>query len=176
MEKLKSRKEIYNGKIIHVVLDDVTIDDKALSKREVVYHNGGVCIALKDKDGKFFLVKQFRYALNEEMIEFCAGKIEKGEEPDTAILRECEEELGYKALNVKKFGYMVPTCGYSSEKIYLYYGEVGSYVGTCFDKDERINSLKLSAAEIKDMIKEGKINDGKTLALMLHLQLNGLDD
>ena len=85
VEKQIKRNEIYNGKIIHVVCDDVMIDDGTTSKREVVYHNGGVCIALKDSDGKFFMVKQYRYALEKEMIEFCAGKIEKGEDPDVAI-------------------------------------------------------------------------------------------
>ncbi len=176
MEKQIKRNDIYNGKIIHVVCDDVVLDDGTTSKREVVYHNGGVCIALKDKDGKFFMVKQFRYALDTDMIEFCAGKIEKGENPDDAILRECEEELGYKAINVRKFGYVVPTCGYCSEKIYLYYGEVGQEVGTHFDKDERISSLKYSADEIKKMISDGTINDGKTIALMMHMEMNHLND
>ena len=176
MEKQVKRNEVYNGKIIHVVCDDVEIDDGTFSKREVVYHNGGACIALKDKDGKFFLVKQFRYALETDMIEFCAGKIEKGENSDDAILRECEEELGYKPVNVHKFGYIVLTCGYCSEKIYLYYGEVGEQVGTHFDKDERITSLKLSASEIKEMIRSGEINDGKTVALMMHMELAGLND
>lgn len=175
VEKQIKRNEIYNGKIIHVVCDDVMIDDGTTSKREVVYHNGGVCIALKDSDGKFFMVKQYRYALEKEMIEFCAGKIEKGEDPDAAIIRECEEELGYKAINVKKFGYVIPTCGYCSEKIYLYYGEVGEKVGTHFDKDERIEPLKYSADEIKEMIKSGEIDDGKTIALMMHMEMAGLN-
>lgn len=175
METRVKRNEIYNGKIIHVVCDDVSLDDGTLTKREVVYHNGGVCIALKDKDGKFYMVKQYRYALEKEMIEFCAGKIEKSENPDDAILRECEEELGYKAENVKKFGYIVPTCGYCSEKIYLYYGEVGEEVGTHFDKDERISSLKYSYDEIKEMIKNGKIDDSKTICLMMHMEMAGLN-
>lgn len=176
MEKQIKRNDIYNGKIIHVVCDDVKLDDGTTSKREVVYHYGGVCIALKDKDGKFFMVKQFRYALDTDMIEFCAGKIEKGENPDDAILRECQEELGYEAINVRKFGYVVPTCGYCSEKIYLYYGEVGQEVGTHFDSDERISSLKYSADEIKKMISDGAINDGKTIALMMHMEMNHLND
>lgn len=175
MEKLTKRNEVYNGKIIHVVCDDVVLDDGSTSKREVVYHNGGACIALKDKDDKFFMVKQFRYALGKEMLEFCAGKIEKGEEPDAAILREVQEELGYTAINVKKFGYIIPTCGYCSEKIYLYYGEVGEKVGQHLDKDERIDLFKYSIDEIKEMIKDGTIDDGKTIALVMHMELEGLN-
>ena len=175
MEKQIKRNEIYTGKIIHVVCDDVELDDGTTSKREVVYHNGGACIALKDDDGKFFMVEQYRYALGKDMIEFCAGKIEKGENPDDAILRETIEELGYEVKNLKKFGYIVPTCGYCSEKIYLYYGEAGKKVDRHLDKDERIDLLKYSCKEIKDMIRSGKIDDAKTIALMFHLEAEGLD-
>ena len=175
MEKQIKRNEIYTGKIIHVVCDDVELDDGTSSKREVVYHNGGACIALKDNDGKFFMVEQYRYALGKDMIEFCAGKIEKGENPDEAILRETEEELGYKVKNLKKFGYIVPTCGYCSEKIYLYYGEADKKVNRHLDKDERIDLLKYSYDEIKEMIRSGKIDDAKTIALMFHLGVEGLD-
>ncbi len=175
MEKQIKRNEIYTGKIIHVVCDDVELDDGTSSKREVVYHNGGACIALKDNDGKFFMVEQYRYALSKDMVEFCAGKIEKGENPDEAILRETEEELGYEVKNLKKFGYIVPTCGYCSEKIYLYYGEAGKRVNRHLDKDERIDLLKYSYDEIKEMIRSGKIDDAKTIALMFHLEAEGLD-
>ena len=91
MEKQISRKEIYDGKVIHVVCDDIVTDDNIEAKREVVLHNGGACIALKDEsDGKYFLVKQYRYCHEKEMLEFCAGKIEKGENPDETIIREAE--------------------------------------------------------------------------------------
>ena len=86
MEKQISRKEIYDGKVIHVVCDDIVTDDNIEAKREVVLHNGGACIALKDEsDGKYFLVKQYRYCHEKEMLEFCAGKIEKGENPDETM-------------------------------------------------------------------------------------------
>lgn len=174
MEKQKSRKEIYSGKIIHVVCDDIVLDDGSQAKREVVYHKGGVCIALKDlSDNKFYLVRQYRYALQADMIEFCAGKIEENENPDVAIIRECIEELGIKPKNIKKLNYMVPTCGYSSEKIYLYYAEKGEEIGQHLDKDERIEIIKLSYKEIQEMIKTGQIVDGKTIALMQRLEMEG---
>jgi len=176
MEKTIKRNEIYSGKVIHVVCDDVKLDDGSDTKREIVLHNGGVCIALKDKrDNKYFMVKQYRIAQEKDMIEFCAGKIEKGEDVDTAIYREAIEETGFEATNVIKFGHIVPTCGYSSEKIYLYYGEVGKEVGQHLDKDERIDTCKYTFNEIKKMIKDGTIDDAKTIALILHLEMAGID-
>ena len=176
MEKRLNRKVIYQGKILDLCVDDVQIDDGAKAFREVVLHNGGVCIALKDlSDNKYFLVKQYRYVQDKEMLEFCAGKIEKGEDVDLAIIREAKEELGYDVLNLKKMGQIIPTCAYTSEKIHLYYGEKGEYVGQEFDDDERLSIYKYSFKEIKEMIKEGIIDDAKTIALMYHIEMEGLD-
>ena len=175
MERKLDRKSIYKGKVIEMTVDDIELDDGTKAKREFVIHNGGVCIALKDDDGKFFMVKQYRYVQGKEMLEFCAGKIEKDEDPDLAVLRECEEELGHKVKNIKKLGVMIPTCAYSSEHIHLYYGEKGERVGQSFDFDERLEALKYSAKEIKEMIREGIIDDGKTIALMYHMEMEGLD-
>ena len=176
MEKQIKREEIYSGKIFKVVKDDVQIDDGKKTIREVVLHNGGVCIGLKDCiDNKYYMVKQYRYSLGKEMLEFCAGKIEKDEDPDFAVLRESEEEVGYKAINVKKLGIMIPTCGYSNEKIHLYYGETGKETGQHLDIDERINVYKYSLSEIKEMIKKGIIDDAKTIAIVFHIEMAGID-
>ncbi len=173
MEKQEKRLEIYDGKVIHVVKDDVSLDDGTKAIREVVLHNGGVCIGLKDND-YFYMVKQYRYSLGKEMLEFPAGKIEKGESPDDAIAREIQEETGFVAKNIVKLGSIIPTCGYSSEIIHLYYGEVDKYVGQCFDVDERIKLEKYTFKQIKEMIKDGKIDDGKTIALMYKIELENL--
>lgn len=175
MEKLRKREEIFSGKVIHVVKDEVELDDGTISYREVVYHNGGVCIGLKDGD-YYYMVRQFRYALNKEMLEFPAGKIEKNEKADDAILRECIEETGYSVKNIKKLGYVIPTCGYDNEMIHLYYGEVDSKLNQHFDFDERIDLEKYTFKEIKQMIKDGTINDSKTIALMYRIELEGLDE
>lgn len=175
MEKKLKREEIYNGKVIRVVKDDVELDDKKTSVREVVIHRGGACVALKDDDGKFFLVKQYRYCQEKEMLEFCAGKLEIGESADLTVYREAEEELGYKIKNVKKFGYIIPTCGYSNEKIYLYYAEVDRKVQRHLDEDENIDVYKYTFDEIKQMIRNEEIDDAKTIALMYRMEMEGLD-
>lgn len=176
MEKQVKRKEIYDGKVIKVVVDDIELNDGRPAKREIVMHNGGACIALKDIDGKYLMVKQYRYAHQIDMLEFCAGKIEIGEKPDSTIVREVQEELGYTAKNIKSFGYIIPTCGYSSERIYLYYGEVDKKVNQHFDEDEYMETYKYSFNEIKDMIKNNVITDAKTIAVMYQLELNGVEN
>ena len=174
MEKQVKREEIYEGKVIHVVKDQVALDDGSLAYREVVLHNGGACIALK-KDGLYYMVCQYRYSLGKEMLEFPAGKIEKGEDPDETILREAVEETGYSVKNIRKMGSIIPTCGYCSERIHLYYGEADEKLGQHFDPDERIDLKRFSFAQLKEMIRDGRIDDAKTIALMFYLQAEGID-
>ncbi|MBR0462642.1 MAG: NUDIX hydrolase [Erysipelotrichaceae bacterium] len=175
MEKGIKRTLIYEGKVISMNVDDVILDDGTKAKREFVLHNGGVCIAMKDSDGRFFMVRQYRYVQGKEMYEFCAGKIEAGEDPDKAILREAEEEIGYRAINVRKLGQIIPTCAYSSEHIHLYYGEKGERVGQNLDYDERLEANKFTFEEIKEMIRNGEIDDAKTIAIMYHMEMEGLN-
>lgn len=175
MEKQLKRQEIYEGKVIHVVKDEVVLDDNTQAYREVVLHNGGVCIALKDQEGYYYMVRQYRYALGKEMLEFPAGKIEKGEIPFDAVKREVVEETGFSAKDIKEFGPIIPTCGYCSEKIYLYYGLVDTHIGQHFDEDERINLEKYTFSQIKEKIQNNEIDDSKTIALMYRIQLEGLD-
>ncbi len=173
-ETQAKRTEIYDGRVIHVVCDDIVLENGETSKREVVLHNGGVCIALQDDDGKYFLVRQYRYAQGKEMLEFCAGKIEKGEEPWPAIVRECEEELGYEAEDLIFLGTVVPTPGYCSEVIYLFHGHKGKRVGQHFDKDEDLTLEKYSIEELGQMIEEGIIDDSKTIVLTYRIERKGL--
>jgi len=174
MEKQIKRQEIYNGKVIHVVRDEVALDDGGTAIREVVLHNGGVCIALND-NGYYYLVSQFRYVLGKEMLEFPAGKIEKGEDPDDAIRREVVEETGFEAKDIRKLGSIIPTCGYCSERIHLYYAKAGEHVGQHFDPDERIDLKKYTFSQIRQLILDGSIDDAKTIALMYYLEANGID-
>lgn len=63
----------------------------------------------------------------------------------------------------------MPTCGYSSEKIYLFYGEKGEKIGTHFDEDERIESEKYSLNELQKKVESGELCDAKTIALLYRL-------
>lgn len=172
MEKKKNSKVIYTGKVVTLVVDDVILDDNRLAKREVVLHRGGCCIALRDpQDNKYYCVRQYRYALKDDMLEFCAGKVEKDEEPIVTVQRECEEELGFSVTNLKSYGYIAASCGYTSEKIYLFSGDVLEKVGTHFDEDENIKCEKYSLKELNEKVKSGEIYDSKTIALLYHLNL-----
>ena len=91
--KLNS-KEIFKGNVFRVTMDQVELENGMTSFREVVHHNGGACILPLTDDDKVLMVRQYRYALKEELWELPAGKLEKDEDPFEAAKRELEEEYG----------------------------------------------------------------------------------
>lgn len=164
-EKTINEEIVYNGKIITVRHDKAITSFNQEVDREVVVHPGGVGIALEDKDGNFYMVRQYRYGQSKEMLEFPAGKKEKGEDPLTTAKREIQEEVGYEGEDFEYLGELVPTPAYDTEVIDLYYARVGKKVGQHFDDDEYVEIEKHSLEEIIDLILKGDITDAKTVTM-----------
>lgn len=156
---------IYNGKVVKLYVDDVKCPNNNLSKREIIKHNGGVCI-LAIIDNKVILEKQYRYAYDEVLYELPAGKLEVNENPYDAALREFEEETGYKANTLIDYGKMYPTCGYSNEIIYMYVAKDIIKTKRHLDEDEFIEIEYVNLEEVVDMINKGIIKDAKTICLI----------
>lgn len=167
MEKTINSNLIFQGKVVSLKVDTVLINEH-ISKREVIEHNGGVCIAIK-KDDKFAIVKQYRYALKQYMLEFTAGKLEKDEYINEAVLREANEETGYTIENLEYVGKIHPSCGYLTEVIHLFKGDAIDFVGQNFDEGEDIEVKWFTKKEIDQMIRSGEISDAKTIALAYFL-------
>ena len=163
IEKKLSSEVVYNGKIFKVTKDDVECPNGQKTIREIVHHRGGVAILFK-VDDRFIFEKQYRYALQEEIIEMPAGKLEEGETPLEAAKRELLEETGYRPLEMIHLGDSYPTPGYSSEIIHLYYCPKAVKEERHLDKDENIELIYLTLDEIEQMIADNTIKDSKTVA------------
>ncbi len=164
-EKKKFSQLVYDGKIISLHLDDVELPDGGTAKREYVTHSGGAAV-LFVKDGKVALVKQFRYAYGKEIYEIPAGKLNSGEQPEVAALRELEEETGYRAEKSRPFLTIYPTPGYTNEIIYIYLVEEAEYVGEKPDEDEFLSCEFISVSKVLKMIERGEICDAKTVCAL----------
>ena len=162
-EKTISQEIVYDGKIMRITKDEVICPNNEKSIREIVHHRGGVGILFKIDD-KFVFEKQYRYALDEVIIEMPAGKLEKGEIQLEAAKRELLEETGYRPLEMIHLGDSYPTPGYSSEVIHLYYCPKAVKEERHLDEDENIDLLYLSLDEIEKMIQDNTIKDSKTVA------------
>lgn len=164
-EKTLKKTTVYDGHIIKVRCDCALSAEGDEVPREVVEHPGGVGIALEDDEGKFFFVTQYRYAQEEIMLEYPAGKKEAGEDPMTTAKREIIEETGYEGVDFVHLGSMVPTPAYDTEVIELYYARQGRYLGQHLDSDEAINLTKFTLDEITEKIVSGEVKDAKTMGM-----------
>lgn len=164
MEEKKIDGEIlYEGKILRLERDKVLCPNGKEAYREVVRHNGGAAILCLTEQDEVLLIKQFRYPYKEILYEIPAGKLEQGENPYAAAIRELEEETGNRAAGLELLGKIYPTCGYSSEVIYLYLARNYVHTATSFDEDEVIEGSFVPLHKVKEMILSGQIKDAKTI-------------
>ena len=166
IEKRLSGETIFEGHVVKLVKDKVLCPNGNESFREIVRHNGGAAVLCINENEEILLVKQFRYAYDEVMYEIPAGKLEKNEDPLLAAKRELEEETGNKADSLDFLGAIYPTCGYSSEIIYLYLAKNCKKTQTHFDEDEVIESKFYKLDDVKNMILNGEIKDAKTICAL----------
>ena len=163
MQKKLSSKSVYEGAIFQMTRDEVEINGQVFP-RDVIHHDGGVGV-LAIKDGKILLVKQYRYAVQEETLEVPAGKLEKGEDPYTCGLRELEEESGYTTERLETLCSLYSTPGFCSEKIYLYWTKklIPVEHPRAMDEDEDIEVVWVDVRRAQAMVNDGTIQDAKTI-------------
>lgn len=166
VEKTLSSEEIYKGKVVTLKRDYAELVTGQKKLREVVMHPGGVVVAAITDNNEIFLVKQFRYPAQEELIELPAGKLEYGEDPDEAIKRELEEECGFKAKKWEKLAYAFSTPGFCDEKLHLYKATQLVQSERNLDDGELLDFFSLPLHEVWQLVEEGKIKDLKSIALL----------
>lgn len=158
---LKS-KTIFKGQVFTLTVDDVSLPNNKTASREVIHHNGGVCVLAIDDNDETFLVTQYRYPLGKVLTELPAGKIDGSEDPLSTAKRELIEETGYQAQTWIPLGVYYPTPGYSNEVIHLFAAKDLSFVGQHLDEEEFLSLQKVSLAELQEQLISGTINDGKS--------------
>ena len=170
-EETVTSEEIFAGRVIRVLRDEVLLENGLHATREVVRHNGGAAVIAIDENDDITMIRQYRYASGCTLCEIPAGKLEKGENPFAAAKRELEEEAGIIAAEYYDMGYIIPTCGYCDEKIYLYAAKGLTHTAQHLDADEFVSVYTLPLAEAVQQVLKNEITDGKTVAAILKLRL-----
>ena len=116
------------------------------------------------------MIRQYRYAVKEEMIEIPAGKLDKNEIPEKCALRELEEEIGYKANKLTLLANIHPAVGFTDEKMWLYLAEDLIKTKQSLDADEFLALSPTKLEEAVDMVWSGEITDVKTIIGILWAQ------
>ena len=166
-ESVQGKETIYKGRVFTVEKLSVTLPDGKLSVREIVRHNGGAAVVAIDDEDTVYMVRQFRMAAGQEMLEIPAGKLEPGEDPAVCAARELAEETGLKAGKVQPLISMYATPGYCSEKLHIYLATELSVGNPHRDPGEFLNVRGYKLRALLNMIFQGKIEDAKTVAGLL---------
>lgn len=168
-----SKERVFDGHLLKVDRVSVALEDGTHASREVVRHPGAAVVLCRKPNGKFVLVRQYRFAAGCELLEAVAGTLEPGEDPAVCARREVEEETGYCPLTLTPLGQAYPAPGYTEELLHFFVAEVSAEAGAqATDDDERVEVVVLSADAIETMIREGEIHDAKLLtAWLLYLRL-----
>ncbi len=162
-----SSRTVYQGKLLHVLEDQVRLPDGQPAQREYVRHPGAsMMLAFPDPD-TVLLVRQFRYPHRRDFIEIPAGKIDPGEEPLRTAQRELREECGYEARDWRHLTTIHPCIGYSNERIELYLARDLAHVGHAHDDGEFIEIVPTPFADALRAMEEGRITDQKTIIGLL---------
>jgi ADP-ribose pyrophosphatase len=165
-EKTLDSKRIYEGRIINLRVDKVTVVS-GTSTREIVEHNGGSVIAAVTNDNKIIMVKQFRKPMESPILEVPAGKLDGDEDPADAALRELSEETGYTAGKLEKLTEFYPSVGYTTEVLHIYLA-TDLKPGACHpDENEVLEVMEMDLEEVYRMVMDGRIHDGKTIAAVM---------
>ena len=165
-EKTLSTEMIYEGAILNLRRDKVTVEN-GTSYREIIEHNGGAVLAAVTDDGKMIMVKQYRKPAERVMLEAPAGKIDPGEEAFSTAVRELKEETGYTASEVRKLTEFYPSVGYSEEVLHLYLCTGLTAGETCPDENEALDVLAIEVDELFAMVMRGEIRDAKTIVAIM---------
>lgn len=162
-EKTITSKKQFEGRIFSVRTETVELPEGKMGYREMVDHPGGVgVVAINDK-GNILLVSQYRKAVEKQLLEIPAGKLECGEEPLECGKRELEEETGFKAREFIYLGYLYPSPGFANETTHLFLAR-GLYEGRINpDEDEYLNIFEFTTEEVYDKIMKNEITDAKTV-------------
>ena len=166
-----SRREIFDGKVLHVVEDTVRLPNGETATREICLHVGAVCVLPLLPDGQVLMERQFRYAHGRVFLEIPAGKLNfAGEDPLEAAKRELREETGAAAGKYTCLGGLDTSPALIDEKITMYLAEDLTFGERALDDDEFLEVERVPLDTLFDMVMRGEIRDAKTQIAVLKVR------
>ena len=167
-EKTASSEDVFNGIILHVKRDTVTLSNESTAVREVIRHIGAVCVIPITENNEVIMERQYRYPLDKVILEIPAGKLDAPDENRlSAIQRELREETGYTADEWTVLGDFHPAPAYSDEYITMYMARKLRRGNRHLDEDEFLDVCTVPLKDLVEDVMAGKISDAKTQVCVL---------
>ncbi|MGI6217071.1 MAG: NUDIX domain-containing protein [Coriobacteriales bacterium] len=175
-ESIIGSERVFDGRLVKVDSVTVKLPDGREKKREVIRHPGAVALIVVDDRDRVLLERQYRVAADDVITEIPAGKIDPGEDPDHAAVRELAEETGFRAGRVEYIFDCMTAVGYSDEVISFYRAYDLEMGERSLDDGEFLNTFWMDREEFYRQVMEGKISDSKTMIAALLLQCEDRED
>ena len=164
-----SSEPIFDGKFVTIARDTVRLPNGNQGYRIVIRHPGAACVLAVTEANEVVLVRQWRYATGQALLELPAGKLDAGEDPAVCAARELEEETPYSAQSVRLLHTFYTAPGFCNEKMYLYLAEGITPTSTRKpDQDEFVETELWTRDQVRQAIQSGDICDAKTLLALQH--------
>ena len=171
-ETTLERNDVFQGRIFSVHVDKVRLPNGETSVREVIEHGGGAAVLALDEQNNVLVVTQYRYTFGRALLEIPAGKLDRpGEDPADAALRELKEETGATPDDFRPLGYILPSPGCYSEKLYIYLARGLHFGEQHLDENEFLNVTRIPFDELFRRCMDGEIEDAKTVIAVLKTKL-----
>ncbi|MFA5308828.1 MAG: NUDIX hydrolase [Dehalococcoidales bacterium] len=167
-EQLLAREYVFKGRLLTLRIDTVLTADGHQSTREIIEHGDCIGVIPVDAANNVLLVNQYRTPVGKNLLEIPAGGIDEGEDADTAVVREMQEETGFKPGKVTRLGGFYLSPGFSTEYMHLYLAEDLTPSQLHAEDTAGIELVRVPAAAIPALLTSGKIEDGKSLAGLLY--------
>ncbi len=168
-ETILHTESIYEGRVIRLALLKVQLPDGRSARRELVRHPGAVAVVALDAAQNLLLVRQFRIAAGQVLLEIPAGTLEPNEPPFDCAKRELQEETGFHPGKIEPIGGIYVAPGYTTEFIHLFLATDLTESRLDSDADEFIEVERIHLTEALAMIERGDIIDGKSITGILRV-------
>ena len=160
-------ERVYQGKVVSLRVDTVELPSGRQTKREIVEHGACTAVVAIDADGDVLLVRQYRKAVEEALLEIPAGNVEPEEEPLECARRELEEETGFGAEKWRELGFFYSSPGFCTEGMRVYLATGLRQAEREADEDEIIEVVRVPLSSVAETIATGEIRDAKSIAGLL---------
>lgn len=169
--KHTASKELLSTKAFSVTEDEFDHGTHEGLVRWVVRHAGAVVVLPQHDDGRIVLLKQFRYAVEQAILEIPAGTLGEGEDPLECAKRELAEETGFRARDWQALGTLLPTPGFCDEVQHLFFAKGLTAGETNLDEDEILEVVEMQLSDVESAIADSVLSDSKTIATLMRARL-----
>jgi ADP-ribose pyrophosphatase len=163
--------QVFKGRIIKLNQEEITLPNGVETRLEIVRHPGATAIVPLKENGDVILVRQYRHAVGEYLLEIPAGTLNPGEDPKSCAVRELEEEIGCKADRWQELLPIFTAPGFCDEQIYLYLAQGLRETKQNLDHDEIIERVEMPFSEAIARVLDGTIRDAKSIAGLMRVYL-----